>query len=91
MNRLPRKIYRYAPGAWRKATASNSQGNCVEWRFVASGVEVRDSKFARRGEVSPVLEFTHEEWRAFIGACKLGEADLNTSFISTDWSRVKVK
>lgn len=57
---------RSADGAWRKSTASQVNGDCVEVAFVAEAVRVRDS----RAPHSAMLAFSHAEWRAFLaGAC----------------------
>lgn len=56
---------------WRKSTWSGPDG-CVEVAFVEGGVAVRDSK--DRG--GPVLQFTVQEWEAFIGATRNGEFEL---------------
>jgi hypothetical protein len=57
---------------WRKASACNG-GDCVE---VSQGsretVRVRDSK----NPVGPVLDFTREEWVAFLDGARRGEFDL---------------
>ena len=45
---------------WRSPARSMADGNCVE---VASGVAVRDTK-DREG---PVLKFSADGWRAFLG------------------------
>lgn len=50
--------------SWRKSRHSEPNGNCVEAaRAVAGTVGVRDSKLR---EDSPILEFTREEWAAFL-------------------------
>jgi Domain of unknown function (DUF397) len=55
-----------ADGVWRKSTASQVNGDCVEVAFVAKTVRVRDS----RAPHSAVLAFSYTEWRAFLaGAC----------------------
>ena len=51
---------------WRKSTYSPEQGSCVESRTCdCGGVQVRDTKDHGTG---PVLNFTADSWRAFIGA-----------------------
>lgn len=61
----------FAGTEWRKATASNNDGNCVEVAHVADLVGVRDSK-DRQG---PVLRFTAAEWAAFTAGVRAGEFD----------------
>ena len=57
---------------WVKATASAANGNCVEVSELELGaVGVRNS----RDREGPVLRFTPEEWRAFIGGVRKGEFD----------------
>ncbi|MCU7729102.1 DUF397 domain-containing protein [Actinoplanes sp. KI2] len=57
---------------WRKSTRSGSSGNCVEVADNLPGVvAVRDSK----DRTGPVLTFTPDEWKAFVGAVKDGEFD----------------
>lgn len=58
---------------WKKAEESNSQGNCVEVRVGTQGINVRDSKL---GDDSPVLNYTFEEWAAFLDGVRNGEFDL---------------
>ena len=57
---------------WRKSSRSGNNGQCVEVRDQGISVQVRDSKH----QTGPVLTFTPEEWRAFIGGAKDGEFDL---------------
>jgi len=56
---------------WRKATYSTTNGGgCVEVATNLPGVvAVRDSK----DPAGPVLEFTAEEWLAFISGVRAGE------------------
>jgi Domain of unknown function (DUF397) len=62
-----------AGALWRKSTRSGANG-CVEVAFIDDGrIAVRDSKDRQRG---PVLKFTAEEWRAFVGGVRGGEFDL---------------
>jgi uncharacterized protein DUF397 len=56
---------------WRKSTRSNNNGSCVEVRRSAGGVEVRDTK-DRSG---PVLTFSTDAWRDFVGAVHEGAFD----------------
>jgi Domain of unknown function (DUF397) len=57
---------------WKKASASNNNGACVELAPLADGgVAVRDSK----NKLGPVLYFTHEEWVAFAAGMAAGEFD----------------
>jgi hypothetical protein len=54
--------------------STHSVGNgCVEVAFVGGQVGVRDSKQQGQG---PVLEFTANEWEAFIGGARDGEFEL---------------
>ena len=62
-----------APIAWRKSSASNSNGgDCVEVAFTEAGVLVRHS----RNTTGPVLTFTQSEWRAFLTGTHNGEFNL---------------
>jgi hypothetical protein len=56
---------------WRKSSLSNSQGNCVEIAHVDNHIAVRDSKNSQ----GPVLVFTPDEWKAFVGGVRQGEFD----------------
>lgn len=57
---------------WIKSSLSLSNGNCVEVTELRSGgVGVRNSKYT--GE--PVLQFTSDEWHAFLGGARNGEFD----------------
>jgi len=59
---------------WRKSTRSNAGGDCVEVADnLSDAVAVRDSK----DKTGPVLTFTPDEWRAFIGGAKDGEFDIS--------------
>lgn len=60
---------------WRKSSLSSGGDNCVEIAIATDGsIGVRDSK---KGDVSPVLEFTASEWEAFVGGVALGEFRLS--------------
>ena len=57
---------------WIKSSLSFSNGNCVEVASLpGGGIGVRDSKDAE----GPVLRFTPDEWRAFLGGARNGEFD----------------
>jgi hypothetical protein len=56
---------------WHKSRASGS-GNCVEVRFASDHVELRDTK-DRQGAF---LQFSHNEWRAFLTGVHNGEFEL---------------
>ncbi|MGW0809458.1 DUF397 domain-containing protein [Nonomuraea sp. NPDC002799] len=67
---------------WTKSSISNGQNNCVEVATIPAGTDhpkgsgglaVRNSQ----DPDGPVLIFTLDEWRAFVGGAKLGEFDLD--------------
>jgi len=59
---------------WKKSIRSGSNGgSCVEVRQNDETMQVRDSK----DKTGPVLTFTPDEWRAFIGGAKDGEFDIS--------------
>jgi hypothetical protein len=54
---------------WRKSSYSGGQGNCVQVADIPeNSCAVRDSK----DPAGPVLRFSADSWRAFIGAVKSG-------------------
>jgi len=64
----------FVGAVWRKSGRSSpSSDNCVEIAFVPGGVGVRDSKNREGG----ILEFTEDEWSAFVAGTKEGEFDLH--------------
>lgn len=56
---------------FRTASASGG-GNCVEVAVRSDRVAVRDSKDTQ----GPVLQFTADEWSAFLNGATSGEFDL---------------
>jgi hypothetical protein len=57
---------------WRKSSASNPSGNCVELAELADGdIAVRNS----RHPSGPTLVYTRAEMAAFIDGVRLGEFD----------------
>jgi hypothetical protein len=60
-----------ADGVWRKSTASQVNGDCVEVAANAEAVRVRDS----RAPHGAVLAFSRTEWRAFLAGARGGESD----------------
>lgn len=59
-------------GAWRKSSASNPTGNCVELAaLLDGGVAVRNS----RHPGGPTLVYTRAEIAAFLSGVRAGEFD----------------
>ena len=57
---------------WVKSSLSFSNGNCVEVASLTGGfVGVRNSRESN----GPVLRFTTDEWKAFLGGARNGEFD----------------
>jgi Domain of unknown function (DUF397) len=58
---------------WFKSSLSFSNSNCVEVAHLpGGGIGLRDSK----DPGGPVLRFTADEWRAFLGGVDLGEFNI---------------
>jgi hypothetical protein len=57
---------------WRTARRSAGNGACVEVAPAAGTVLIRDSK-DREG---PVVQYSGDSWRVFLGAAKKGHFDL---------------
>jgi hypothetical protein len=75
MKRLASRERQERPGSdstWIKSSLSFANGNCVEVASLSNGeIGVRDSKNSE----GPVLRFTPDEWRAFLGGVRNGEFD----------------
>jgi len=56
---------------WRKASASNGNGQCVELAPMGDGIALRDSK----APDGAVLLFTRAEIAAFLDGARAGEFD----------------
>ena len=57
---------------WRKSSASNPSGNCVELAALADGaVAMRNSRYP----AGPALVYTRAEVAAFLAGIKSGEFD----------------
>lgn len=63
----------FPSSAWRKSAASQANGACVEVASVGTKIATRDSK---RGNDSPILQFTSGEWKSFVESVKTGKFDL---------------
>jgi hypothetical protein len=60
-----------ATAVWLKSTHSNANNNCVEVALLpGGGAAIRDSK---QRDASPILQFTHLEWEAFLAGAKDGQ------------------
>jgi hypothetical protein len=57
--------------AWRTSTLCDLNG-CVEVAILGDRVAIRDAK----DRAGPVLQFTADEWEAFLGGVRGGEFDL---------------
>lgn len=57
---------------WFKSSASTGANNCVEVRVHTSGVDVRNSQDPH----GPSVQFTPDEWGAFLVGAREGEFDL---------------
>ena len=62
----------HASLAWRKSSASETGGTCVEVAIGLEAVYIRHS----RHQSGPVLRFLHHEWVAFLEGVHHGEFDL---------------
>jgi hypothetical protein len=56
---------------WHKSDRSQINGQCVEVKDTGTSVLVRD----RNSPTGPVLVFTYDEWRAFVGGAQDGDFD----------------
>lgn len=64
---------RYSALTWRKSSASQANGGCVEVANSDSSVLVRDS----RDRLGAVVTFTSTGWRRFTQRVKSGKTDFD--------------
>lgn len=65
---------------WNKSSRCRTDTPlCVEVCITEDAVLVRDSKL---GDASPVLTFTHDEWRAFLAGANNAEFDVPALAVS---------
>jgi uncharacterized protein DUF397 len=57
--------------SWRKAKRSKANGNCVEAAAASGVIVIRDSKDPH----GPVLRYSSDSWRSFLGETRLGYFD----------------
>jgi hypothetical protein len=57
---------------WKKSSRSSGNGQSLAWAFDGETIYVRDTK----QDAGPMLEFTVDEWEAFLYGVKNGEADI---------------
>ncbi|MGI5165261.1 DUF397 domain-containing protein [Spirillospora sp. CA-253888] len=61
---------------WRRSARCGANGSCVEVAALSTTDRLIGTRDTKRGEQSPVLTFSQDEWRAFIGRVKDGVFDL---------------
>ncbi|WP_280721303.1 DUF397 domain-containing protein [Kitasatospora sp. MAA4] len=54
---------------WFKSSYSNQNGECVETRRAATGMDLRDSKDPH----GPTLAFPAPAWRTFVASVRAGD------------------
>jgi hypothetical protein len=59
----------FSTANWKKSSLSMGNGNCIEIAQVSGRYLIRDSK----NRFGPTLQFTRDEWRAFLGGVHNGE------------------
>ena len=69
---------------WIKSSFSYANGNCVEARAHADGIEVRNSRYP---DIS-LPPFTHDEWNAFTAAVRSAEFDFQPNVPADDSHRI---
>ncbi|HEY8481630.1 MAG TPA: DUF397 domain-containing protein [Spirillospora sp.] len=62
---------------WRRSAHCGASNTCVEVASLADSSHSIGARDAKHGVHGPVLSFSRDEWREFVGRAKRGEFDLH--------------